>query len=289
MHSPSPALRRLQTEGALPISAASQTLLRWLAPLLATGVVVRTRAGVGERLQVAQTPVFARYIDQCFPGGVDAAPPGTRAAAVLRLRNSRLVAPDAPTLVLLRGLPGAQLQGARGAIDLALATAEHGAFALAVRDLKRYRLQGNVAVIENREVFFHAEQLLAWGLPARTFVLGNGRLPLRLRDWLRAQDVELWHCGDYDAAGLCDYLSLRGGRARVHLLLPAELPALLARYGKRTLSISSAELERLQLQSADPEVERVAAMLAQAGAGLEQEVLLATQPHSSTPAAQAEG
>lgn len=283
MRNPTPALRRLLTEQALPVSAASQALLRWLAPLLATGVVERSRAGVGERLLLRQPEVLARYVDQHFPGGLDLQAPDSRAQAVLRMRDSRLVAPDAPALVLLRGLEGAQLHGPRGVIDLALATRRHGAFALAVGDLSRYRLQGVVAVIENREAFFHAEALSSWGLPARSFVLGNGRLSTRLRGWLAAQTredaaLELWHCGDYDASGLCDFLALRADGARVQLLVPPRFEAWLARYGKRTLSIGSAELDRLRRLHPDPQVEALCAAMARCGAGLEQEVLLGAAP-----------
>lgn len=281
MRKPSPALRRLWTEQALPVSAASKALLRWLAPLIATGVVERVRSGVGERLLLRQPLVLTRYIDQCFPGGLDAPAPESRAQAVMWMRDSRLVAPDAPAVVLLRGLEGAVLLGPRGAIDLALATRRHGAFALAVRDLSRYRLQGAVAVIENREAFFHAEALGAWGLPAHSFVLGNGRLSTRLRSWLStqtAQDpaLDLWHCGDYDASGLSDYLALRADGARVRLLVPDKLEPLLARYGKRSLHISSPELERLRIAHPDPVVEHIATLLSRHGAGLEQEVLLST-------------
>lgn len=283
MRKPTPALRQLLTEQALPVSAASKALLRWLAPLLATGVVERVRSGVGERLLLRQPAVLTRYVDQCFPGGLDAPAPDSRAQAVLWMRDSRLVAPDAPAVVLLRGLEGAVLLGPRGAIDLALATRRHGAFALAVRDLSRYRLQGVVAVIENREAFFHAEALSSRGLPARTFVLGNGRLSSRLRGWLAAQTrqdaaLALWHCGDYDASGLSDYLALRADGARVQLLVPPHFEAWLARYGKRTLAISSAELERLRRSHPDPQVDALCAAMARHGAGLEQEVLLSDAP-----------
>lgn len=283
MRKPTPALRQLLTEQALPVSAASKALLRWLAPLLATGVVERVRSGVGERLLLRQPAVLTRYIDQCFPGGLDAPAPDSRAQAVLWMRDSRLVPPDAPAVVLLRGLEGAVLLGPRGTIDLALATRRHGAFALAVRDLSRYRLQGAVAVIENREAFFHAEALSSWGLPARSFVLGNGRLSTRLRGWLSAQTaqdpaLELWHCGDYDASGLSDYLALRADGARVQLLVPGNLETLLARFGKRSLLISSPELERLRVAHPDPVVEGIATLLSRHGAGLEQEVLLGAEP-----------
>jgi len=280
MRTPTPALRRLLTEGRLPLSAASRALLGWLAPLIATGVVERLRSGVGEQLLVRRAETLQAFVDQCYPAGVDVARAQTRGAAVAQFRDSKLSAVDAPDVILLRGVTGASLQSPRGSIiDLAQATASHGAFALAVADLDQFALVGTVAIIENREAFFAAERLAVHGLRARTFVLGNGRLSQRLRAWLAAQTVssapiELWHCGDYDAAGLSDYLALRAAGARVHLFVPAQLGDLLQRYGKPALVLGNAELDRLRRQFADPDVERVCALLLAHGGGLEQELLL---------------
>lgn len=279
MRTPTPALRRLLTEGRLPLSAASRALLGWLAPLIATGVVERLRSGVGECLVVRRADTLQALADQCFPGGADAARSQSRGEAIARFRDSKVSAVDAPDVVLLRGMPGAMLHSPTGCIDLAQATVAHGAFALAVAELDQFSLLGAVAVIENREAFFAAERLCVHGLPAVTFVLGNGRLSQRLRAWLAAQTVssapiELWHCADYDAAGLSDYLALRAAGARVHLFVPAQLGDLLQRYGKPTLVLGNAELDRLRRQIADPDVERVCALLQAHGCGLEQELLL---------------
>ena len=279
MRTPTPALRRLLTDGSLPLSAASKALLGWLAPLIATGVVERLRSGAGEQLWVRRPDTLQALVEQCFPGGANAAPSPSRGAAIARFRDSELGVVDAPDLILLRGLPGALLQSATGCLDLAQATAAHGAFALAVAELDQFSLRGAVAVIENREAFFAAERWCVHGLPAVTFVLGNGRLSQRLRAWLAPQTVsarpiELWHCGDYDAAGLSDYLALRAAGARVHLFVPANLGDLLKRYGKPTLVLGNAELDRLRRQFADPDVERVCALLQAHGCGLEQELLL---------------
>lgn len=285
MRMPGNALRRLATEGGLPLSACSAALLRWLAPLLATGVLVRVRSGVGERLEVRQPGVMREYVLQRFPGGLDAAPPASRAEAVLNWRDSRLAAPDAPALVLLRGLPGTRVSTPTREVDLARETERHGAFALAVEDLAGHRLYGSVAVIENREPFFAAEQLAARGLPARSFVYAAGRLDQRVRDWLAAQTVperepiELLQAGDYDATGLCEYLRMRAAGARVRLYLPPDLEALLARYGKPGLKVSSPELDSLQAQFQDPTVARLREWMARHGCGLEQEVLLGL-PHA---------
>ncbi len=279
MRTPTPALRRLLTEGRLPLSAASRALLGWLAPLIATGVVERLRSGVGECLVVRRADTLQALADQCFPGGADAARSQSRGEAIARFRDSKVSAVDAPDVVLLRGMPDVVVQSPTGNIDLGQATANHGAFALAVDALDEYSLVGRVAIIENREAFFAAERLSVHGLAARTFVLGNGRLSQRLRVWLAAQTVsarpiELWHCGDYDAAGLSDYLALRAAGARVHLFVPAQLGDLLQRYGKPALVLGNAELERLRRQFADPDVERVCGLLQAHGCGLEQELLL---------------
>ena len=288
MRMPTAALRRLLTEGNLPLSAASQALLRWLAPLIATGVVERLRSGAGERLIVRRAETLQVLVEQCFPAGADGARSQSRGEAVARFRDSKLAAVDAPDLILLRGMPGAVLQSPTGNIDLAQATASHGAFALAVADLDSFSLVGAVAIVENREAFFAAERLAANGLPARTFVLGNGRLSQRLRTWLAAQTVaapaiELWHCGDYDAAGLSDYLALRVAGARVRLFVPADLDALLRRFGTATLVIGNAELDSLRRRVVDPEVERVCALLRAHGCGLEQELLLQGDQQTRLP------
>lgn len=181
MRTPTPALRRLLTEGRLPLSAASRALLNWLAPLIATGVVERLRSGAGEQLLVRRADTLQAYVDQCFPAGAHAVRAQTRGAAVAQFRDSKISAVDAPDVILLRGMAGAVLQSPTGSIDLAQATASHGAFALAVADLDQFALVGTVAIVENREAFFAAERLAVHGLAAGTFVLGNGRLSQRLR------------------------------------------------------------------------------------------------------------
>lgn len=280
MRMPGNSLRRLAADGELPLSACSAALLRWLQPLLATGVLARVRSGAGERLTVRQPPVLHAYILQRFPGGLDAPPPASRAEAVLNWRDSRLAAPDAPAVVLLRGLPGTRVSTPTREVDLARETDRHGAFALAVEDLEGHRLHGTVAVIENREPFFAVEKLALRGLPARSFVYAAGRLDQRVRSWLAAQTVldpepiELLHAGDYDATGLCEFLCLRAAGARARLYLPEDVEILLARHGKPALRISSPELERLQAQFQDPDVARLRDAMARHGSGLEQEALL---------------
>lgn len=281
MRMPDKALRRLAAEGGLPLSACSAALLRWLQPLLATGVLRRVRAGGGERLEVRQPEVLRTFIQQRFPGGLSAPPPASRAEAALHWRDSHLAAPDAPAVVLLRGLSGSRVSTPTREVDLGAETEGHGAFALAVEDLAGHRLHGVVAVIENREPFFAAGRLAAHGLPACSFVHAAGRLDQRVRNWLAAQTlldpepIELLHAGDYDATGLGEYLCLRAAGARVSLFMPPDLETLLARHGKSTLKLCNRELERLQSRFQDPHVSQVREWMALHGRGLEQEVLLA--------------
>jgi hypothetical protein len=132
-------------------------------------------------------------------------------------------------------------------------------------------------LVENPAVFHHFERL---GLKIGLVILGQGRIPGRVLDWLAAMqggDYLLLHLPDYDPVGLSEFERLHGrlvGHAQLHL--PADLDERFQRHANRKLlekSNSRSLMVKLR-QSLLPNVRHVIALMDRHNAGLEQESLL---------------
>ena len=275
-------LKQLLENGSVPVSAVGRSGLDALRGLLDAGALERTRVGAGSVIAVRQRQAVEAVARQLYPSGLESlalletmATP--RAAGVAGVRDAKRSRRGAAEPVLLRAFHAAPLIGQAGqALDLLAMTGLAGVAAVTLTRGAPWRFAGRLGIVENLELFYHVERI-APALDAALYA--GGRLSERVVEWLAGEamrEAELTHFGDYDPVGLAEYLRLRRACGpRAELFLPADLPALMRRFGKRSLlSGRNADLLRELRAEADPAVRAVVSLMDETGCGLEQEALL---------------
>ena len=273
-------LEAMLENGGVPASRVPAGSRRDLDPLLHSGAIRRRRAGAGSRYEVrdadAVCGLLRRYAPETEPD------PGltARANAVRLHRTTKTAAPEAPYVAILRA-PSAPCLWRDGetVLDAADLSGRYGAAALTLSVGDRWHSDRPLALVENREAFFHAERLP--GLPEPiTFLYYAGHLDNALIDWLAARErsPRLLLLPDFDPVGLHNLLRLRRRLGRsVELPVPAGFSDLLRRYGDPKL-LRRGERVRAYLRElrvcGDPQIAGLLSELQQAGCGLEQEALL---------------
>ena len=274
-------LKQLLEKGSVPVSAMGRSGMDALRGLLEAGALERERVGAGSVIAVRRREVIEAVARQLYPSGLEAAAIGDttlpRASAVAAVRDAKRSRRGAAEPLLLRAFSPASLVQHRGQdLDLLALTRLAGVAALNLTQDAPWRCTGQLGIVENLEVFYHVERI-APTLDAALYA--GGRLSERVVQWLAGQTMsttELTHFGDYDPVGLAEYLRLRRVCGpRVTLFLPANLPALMRRFGKRSLlSGRNADLLRELRAETDPAVRTVVTLMDETGCGLEQEALL---------------
>ncbi|MEW6486621.1 MAG: hypothetical protein AB1578_01740 [Thermodesulfobacteriota bacterium] len=271
-------LARLLAEGSVAATALSARQRERLGALFAAGVLGEVRSGAGRRVEVRDRGALAAFSRALYPSGLEglsgesAAP---RSRAVAQVRDAKRAAGTDAEAVLLRGFGEAKITGPAGALEVGEWTRRAGVAALRVAQSCPWGWEGEMAVVENAEVFLHLEAL---GLSCGLALYAGGRLSRRVLAWLASPPMggaRYLHLGDYDPVGLDEYLRLaRACPGRVRLFVPEGFEGLLAAYGKPALLAASPAVQARLRRAEDPEVRRVVALLDRHGAGLEQEALL---------------
>ncbi|MFW6151498.1 MAG: DUF7281 domain-containing protein, partial [Verrucomicrobiota bacterium] len=272
------ALEKLAANGSAPCSALSKRTLRKLQPLLDSGVLAQRTRGRGMILEVVDDRSLRAFAGNLFPHGarlISDHAPSPREEAVALFRDSKRARRTSAEPVLIRAIAPAAASCREKALDLKDLTDATGAACLLIADDTQWRIEADIAVIENLEVFLHFERLDPSFAVA---IYAGGRLSRRVIDWLASDPMSqcrFRHCGDYDPVGLDEYIRLRkqvGPRATLYV--PDNIEELFRRYGKRRLLTDSASaLARLR-KTPFPEVRRLVDFMDQTGCGLEQEALL---------------
>jgi hypothetical protein len=271
-------LGHLMREGRLPSSGLSRSMRGRLRTLFETGAIVEERSGAGGRIVVRDAAAIERFVAREYPSGItpivpEGMPP--RARSVFLKGNAKRAARGSASAIVLRAFTTARLERDEDSLDVFELTRVAGAAALVVGPGCSWRFNGVVALVENLEVFLHAERIVA----GFSLVLyAPGRLSQIVRDWLASpamMGARYLHLGDYDPVGLDEYLKLKiACPGRVELHVPPDFEERLKRFGKEALlSDSAAVLARLR-RAPDPEVSAIVGALDRHGRGLEQEALL---------------
>lgn len=271
-------LALLLAHGRLPGSRFGSGHRRALGPLFDAGVLEERRVGGGRRVEVRDRPALEAFARTLYPAGLEglsgegSAP---RSRAVAELRDAKRAAGTDAEAVFLRGFGGAELRKPGETLRVGQWTRAAGVAALRVAEKCPWSFVGELAIVENAEVFLHLEAL---PLSADLALYAGGRLSRRVLAWLASPPMagaRYLHLGDYDPVGLDEYLRLaQACPGRTRLFVPDGFEHLLAAWGKPALlASSSAVLARLR-RAADPDVCRVVELLDRHGAGLEQEALL---------------
>lgn len=270
-------LERLIKDETMPKSECSNSLLRFIRPLLDAEVVVEERSGGGRRLAVRDAIALRNFCQHKFPGAPVSSGGSTRVSGVAHFRDSKAFASNTPEIVVVRAWREDALLLNNQPACAATATVQHGIFSFLLNHGPGYSLRGPCALVENPAVFTVFERL---GLPVELVVYGQGRVSNRLLGWLAgiaAPEFTLLHLPDYDPVGLSEFERLRerlGERIRLHL--PADLPQRFAHYAKRSLldkPNSRAILASLRRTSSG-DIRQVLELIDHHNAGLEQEALL---------------
>jgi hypothetical protein len=267
----------LVTEGNLAWSRLTDRDRSRLQSLFETEVLTVERSGAGKKVVVKNLKALDAFVQRFYPSGLlgrsETLLPKSRAVA--ELRDSKKAREIGPLMMLLRGFGKCQLRAAEEVLEIARWTELAGVAAVCL-DGREWEYSGDLAVVENLEVFWNFEKLKAG---AQLAIYAQGRLSGRILSWLASpamMQARIIHCGDYDPVGLDEYLRLKAACGeRAALYLPPNLEELMSRYGKRALlqGSNASILARLR-KTEDQEVQRIVKMIDRYGVGLEQEVLL---------------
>ena len=228
-------LQHLNEHGAIPKSACSGSLLKFVRPLLDAEVLVEERSGGGRRLAVRDAAALRDFCQHKFPNVLVSTGASTRVSGVARFRDSVFVS-NTPEMVAVRAWHEDALLLNDQPTGAAAATAQHGVFSFLLNPGLDYSATRPRALVENPAVFIGFERL---GLPVGLVIYGQGRASNRLLEWLAgitSPDFTLLHLPDYDPVGLSEFERLHGRlgqRARLHL--PIDLDQRFALHSNRNL------------------------------------------------------
>ncbi len=274
-------LATLLETGTLPASALGSQARRTLTPLFEAGILEETRSGSGRSIKVRDHDALMAFSRKLFPSGLDSdalfADSLPRAGGILAMRDSKNAASTWAEPVLLRGFDHASLAGPSGNFPVAQLTETAGLCSIRLDEPFRWGFSGRLAVAENLEFFLSFENT---GISCDLVLYSAGRLSCRVIKWLASPlmaKCSVLHCGDYDPAGLQEFIRLwKNVGERVTLYVPENLEDLVKQYGKPELLNSQRHLLPSVRSCANQQVREVCNLLEQYSMGLEQEVLLLT-------------
>lgn len=286
-----PALSRLVSEGRLPMSQVSASLLQLLRPLLEGGILQHTNSGRGEVLTVLRDHELRMWLSRKYPafeGGV-AIPEGAQRAAAVALRRDSKATRDGVSQSLLAmrawGSVAEPVQIDGKPLEVTALTRTHNVAATVIGDVTVIDLgRARAMLVENLECFLAAETL---GTDSTFALYSGGRVAERLIACLARSQIgqtPLLHLPDYDPVGLDDYLRLKQQLGeRVRLFVPPDLEQRFERFSATSLITEKRRnrelLERFMAERPEPtdwpcpESARVFQLIRHHGAGLEQEAL----------------
>ena len=268
-------LIRLLDVGFLAASEFSDRSRQKMRYLFDAGFLEEEACGGGFRVCLRDRVGVERWIRSVYPSGLHGSgqdlPP--RAGGVANFRNSKRGGGIGASLVFLRGFFEIILRRGDLVMDVVSLTAAHEVVGCCVRDSDPWSFSGRVLIVENGEVFLHAEDMLPL---ANMAIFASGCLSDRVIRWLASMSgVSVIHAGDYDPIGLWDYLRLKQAMpGRVELYVPSDLEKRIVKFGNRKILEDSEDRMIAVRRCADEAVLSVLSIIDRHGLGLEQESLL---------------
>lgn len=241
---------------------------RWLA------------AGRGSRFVISDADAFDRFIVRRYPLGLDYDLEGItdRASAVAVVGDAKAVRTGRCEGLFVRSMkPGTAVvsRDERVTIPVYDLTTTAGGAAVLLDDEHGWIVSGRVAVIENSEAFWRHDRVMP-DVDLAVYSVGT-MSSRRLLAWLASmENCQIVHWGDYDPAGVTEYLRLVDAcPGRVRYFMPPIVGELLPQHGKAALITEQVHLlDRLRQVRCDETVARLLDLFDQHRRGLEQEVLL---------------
>ena len=221
-----------------------------------------------------------QFIEKHFPEGVEntARTNMTRSESTRTFRNSKKRSRRTALPVFIRGFGESTLmyRNTGHTLNTARQTELFSVTSIMLMEDEPFpEYTGNIATVENLEVFTAFQRLN----PKNTIaVYTGGRIHRLLLKWLSSPETSkarVIHYGDYDPAGLGDYLRIRSAReGATELFIPPDLNALVKKYGSETLLEKSAHLIPRLHETDDEAVKKVLEIILRNNSALEQEVLI---------------
>lgn len=275
-------------DGYVPYSSALPHL-RKLQSLIDAGVITVSKHGAGRRVYLAHQEHFERYISKQYPAGLkgadtDIAPDVyPKAFAVATLRDSKRAIRQSQFPVLLRSIvPGSIMKNAAGhTLNIYEQTAIFGAAVVVIDADTTWEYHGDIATVENMEMFFNFERSeIVNSVGTAMYSGAGGRISQVVIDWISSpymSNSSILHCGDYDPVGLDEYLRIRQViPSRSSLFIPQNIEKIFAKFGKKdTLFDNKNLLQKLRICD-EKYVKIIVDLMDKYGCGLEQESLLIT-------------
>lgn len=268
-------LVRLLDTGFLASSELSERSRQKMRYLFAAGFLAEEASGGGFRVVLRDREGVEKWIRSVYPSGLHGSGQNLRprAGGVANFRNSKRGGGIGASLVFLRGFFDILLRRGDLVMDVVSLTAAHEVVGCCIRDSDPWEFSGRVLIVENGEVFLHAEEMLP---PANMALFASGCLSDRVIQWLASlSGVSVVHAGDYDPVGLWDYLRLKQAMpGRVELYVPNDLEKRVIKFGNRKILEDSEERMIAVRKYADEAVLSVLSIIDRHGLALEQESLL---------------
>lgn len=273
------ALYALLAGEKIPLSTVSGTTQKRLQPAIDAGAVQVRRSGGGNVMLCSNPVILQSFANNNYPNGLLAAPlveHGARTGALARFRDTKAEGGLDFELAHIRVFDDAALSIEGESVHAAKQTQRLGCVSSVLGGAFEPQLSGRVALVEGPELFMRYDWIAD---DVAAVVHYAGRISDRMLDWLQrchAITVVL-HFADYDPVGLCEYLRVKGRLAeKVFPHAPSMIDKLFYQYSKSTLLQKNAALMPRLVNSNDPYVQRIVALMQAYGAGLEQEALLLT-------------
>ncbi|PIE51938.1 hypothetical protein CSA37_09175 [Candidatus Fermentibacteria bacterium] len=273
-------LGKLRDNKTIPASAVSRASEEKLKPLFQSEVLTKIPRGRGTAIIVSKPEYLQQFINKHFPEGIESTARSdmTRSESTCTFRNSKKRSRRTAMPVFIRGFGESTLlyRNTGHTLNTARQTELFSVTSIMLKEdepLPEYA--GRIATVENLEVFTAFHHLK----PQNTIaVYTGGRIHRLLLHWLSSPETSkagIVHYGDYDPAGLGEYLRIKRAReGNTELFIPPDLNALVRKYGSEILLEKSAHLIPRLSATGDKAVKSVLEILLRNNRALEQEVLV---------------
>ena len=273
-------LRELQEHMTVPASKFSASVRRSLAPLFETEVLTQEAYRGGKIIRLNNPDIVEDFIVNNFPceGEIKLSAASNRAQSILASRDSKKGDSSQIAFVMMRGFDCCTLHHENRTFDAAALTELSGVCAIKVEENSYWSFEGNVALVENLEVFWNVEKIIDVDLA----IYLAGRVSNKIRDWFASHEMEkakFIHLGDYDPVGLDEFLRLYETCGDcIELYIPENIEYLFSTFGNASLIRHKLKNQALlgKLRSSSHKgVLSILSLIEKYGCVVEHEILLA--------------
>ncbi len=271
-------LKVMGEEGKIASSKISKTNRKKLSTLIETGIIVEKYVGPGKSLVVKNFDALEKNIKSLFPSGLDAAIYGTgnRADAVAVHRDSKKVKKGKSSgfeIILFRAV-SQNIQSLllnKKVLPVSHWCMHAGVAAVKLSDGDTLDINGNLATVENKQVFWEFEKL---SLNVDLIVYAEGRLSNRFINSLHIDyGYDFYHLGDYDPVGVDEFCRIKKAFPDAKMYIPDNIDNLFM-FGKESLLTKNRAIYEKLRSVNDSQIKKIVDLMSKNNCGLEHEILL---------------